>query len=84
MGGCFCNDLRYVAEEFGVELTAIAVDVTVELDGTPLVVTSAIMSVHVETASPGMDISALLKRTEDTSAVTQSVRRGFPVTISPA
>ena len=33
IGGCFCNDLRYVAHATGVELGAISVSATVELEG---------------------------------------------------
>ncbi|MEK1871664.1 MAG: OsmC family protein, partial [Rhizobium altiplani] len=32
LGGCFCNDLRYVAEEMGVLLGRIAVSVVLELE----------------------------------------------------
>ena len=52
IGGCFCNDLRYVADAMGVELETIEVDVSIELDGKPLLVTSATMSVRV-TAGEG-------------------------------
>ena len=38
IGGCFCNDLRYVAHASGVALGAIAVSVTVELSGDPILV----------------------------------------------
>lgn len=54
LGGCFCNDLRYVAEEIGVELAAISVRVSLELDGKPLLATSAHMSVDCQT-SDGSD-----------------------------
>lgn len=47
IGGCFCNDLRYAADAMGIELDAIKVDVAIELDGKPLLVTSATMTVHV-------------------------------------
>jgi organic hydroperoxide reductase OsmC/OhrA len=80
IGGCFCNDLRYVAEELGVDLTAIEVDVNIDLGGTPLQVTSAEMRVHIEAAAQ-VDLDGLIKRTETVSAVTNSVRRGFPVTV---
>ena len=56
IGGCFCNDLRYVAAAMGIELHAIQVDVGLELDGTPLLVTSATMTVHV-TAADGIDVA---------------------------
>lgn len=80
IGGCFCNDLRYVAEELGVDLTTIEVDVSVELEGTPLLATSAEMRVRVEAAAQ-LDLAGLIKRTESVSAVTNSVRRGFPVKV---
>lgn len=41
IGRCFCNDLRYVAEEMGVELGKIAVTVTVNVEGEPWLATSA-------------------------------------------
>ena len=57
IGGCFCNDLRYVADAMGVEVETIEVDVSIELDGKPLLVTSATMSVRV-TAGEGVDVAA--------------------------
>lgn len=33
IGGCFCNDLRFVVHESGVALGRIAVTVSVELEG---------------------------------------------------
>ncbi len=59
IGGCFCNDLRYMAEERGVGIATIAVDVTVTLEGTPLLVTAAEMtaSVSFEDASVMLPIS---------------------------
>ena len=32
LGGCFCNDLRYVASEMNARLDRVAVTVTIELD----------------------------------------------------
>jgi organic hydroperoxide reductase OsmC/OhrA len=49
IGGCFCNDLRYVAAEMGVVPGKIAVSVTVELEGDPLLTTAATMVVICET-----------------------------------
>ena len=83
IGGCFCNDLRYMAEERGVAITEIAVDVTVTLEGAPLLVTFAEMMAHVSFADPAVDAADFVRRTEAVSAVTNSVRQGFPVTISP-
>lgn len=81
IGGCFCNDLRYMAEELEVTLDTIEVDVDVELDGSPIMITSATMNVQVTSATPNIDLVALIRRTESVSAVTNSVRRGFPVAV---
>jgi organic hydroperoxide reductase OsmC/OhrA len=83
IGGCFCNDLRYVADATGVELETIEVDVAIELDGKPLVVTSATMSVHV-TAGEGVDVAEVIRRAEADSTVSNSVRAGFPVKVVAA
>jgi organic hydroperoxide reductase OsmC/OhrA len=48
IGGCFCNDLQYVAHDMGVSMATIAVDVTVTLEGSPLLATQATMRVAVK------------------------------------
>ena len=83
IGGCFCNDLRYVADAMGVELDTIEVDLAIELDGEPLLVTSAIMSVRV-TAAASVDVAEIIRRAEADSTVSNSVRAGFPVTVVAA
>jgi organic hydroperoxide reductase OsmC/OhrA len=83
IGGCFCNDLRYVADAMGVALETIEVDVAIELEGKPLLVTSATMSVHV-TAAEGVDVAEVIRRAEADSTVSNSVRAGFPVTVVAA
>ena len=82
IGGCFCNDLRYIAERRGVEIASIAVDVAIELDGSPPLVTSAKLTVTVEATDFSTDVAALIRLAEADSTVTNSVRRGFPVSIS--
>lgn len=83
IGGCFCNDLRFIAEAMGVDLETIEVDVSIELDGKPLLVTSATLSVKI-TAAAGVDLAEVIRRTEADSTVTNSVRAGFPVTVVAA
>ena len=80
LGGCFCNDLRYVAHEKGVDLGKISVDVTVELDGEPLITTSAAMEVTCETRD-GSDPQEVIAQAKASCMVSNSLRRGFPVTI---
>lgn len=83
IGGCFCNDLRYVAHEVGAQLGGIAVSVALELDGTPLLATAATMTVSCEMLD-GADPQAIIDRATAGSTVANSLIRGFPVTVRPA
>lgn len=80
IGGCFCNDLRYVAETMGVALGRIAVTVTVALEGDPLLATGATMEVSCETLD-GTDAEDVVERAKRSCMVSNSLNRGVPVTI---
>ena len=80
IGGCFCNDLHYVAAAAGVELTDLCVDVTLELSGEPLLATAAHMSVKA-TAAGGADVSAIIAKARADSTVSNSLARGFTVDV---
>lgn len=80
LGGCFCNDLRYVADELGVRIATIAATVTVELDGHPLLATSAVMRVNLAMAD-GSDPGVVIEKARASCMVSNSLRRGFPVSI---
>lgn len=80
IGGCFCNDLRYVAHDLGAELGKIAITVTIELDGDPLLATGAMMNVVCETRD-GSDPGAIIEKAQAICTVSNSVSRGFPVTV---
>ncbi len=80
IGGCFCNDLRYAAHGMGVALGKIAVSVTLELDGEPLLASSATMTVSCETLD-GSDPTPVIERAREISTVANSLRRGMPVQI---
>ncbi|PVE26352.1 oxidoreductase [Microvirga sp. KLBC 81] len=82
IGGCFCNDLYYVAHEMGITLTAVAVDVTVTFDGTPLRATAAAVDIGVEAADEDADLEALIQKAQETSTVSNSISRGIPVSVS--
>ncbi|HWA43254.1 MAG TPA: OsmC family protein [Hypericibacter adhaerens] len=84
LGGCFCNDLYYVAEEMGIALTAVAVDVTVTFEGKPLLATAAALAVSIEAADKNADLDLLLGRAGAVSTVANSVTQGFPVRVSAA
>jgi len=82
IGGCFCNDLYYVAHEMGVRLSSVAVDVTVTFEGSPLLATSAVVQVAIESADDNADLEALVRKAEATSTVSISISRGVPVRLS--
>ena len=83
IGGCFCNDLRYVAHANGVALGKIAVSVTVELAGDPIVATAATMRVACETLD-GSDPERLIEKTRAACMAINSLQRGVPVQVRSA
>ena len=80
IGGCFCNDLRYVAHDLGSDLDTISVSVTVNLEGEPLIATSARMDVNC-TMPDGSDPTAIVEKAKAITMVSNSLARGFPVAI---
>ena len=82
IGGCFCNDLHYVATAEGIELTSLAVDVTLELSGNPLIATAAEMPVSVTAAQPEANVDAIIAKAKADSTVSNSLTRGFPIAVS--
>lgn len=80
IGGCFCNDLRYVAHAMGVGLRSVAVSVTVAMEGDPPLTTSATMEVACETLD-GSDPEPVVARARTSCMVTNSLRQGIPVTV---
>jgi organic hydroperoxide reductase OsmC/OhrA len=80
IGGCFCNDLRYVAHDMGVGLGKIAVSVTIELEGHPLLVASAAMKVSCQTLD-GSDAQTIIDKAKALSTVASSLARGIAVTV---
>ena len=84
IGGCFCNDLHYVAHEMGLRLTSVEVDVTVSFEGSPLLATEAVLRARVSAADKGADIDALIRRAQAVSTVSNSLKRGVPVRFDSA
>ena len=80
IGDCFCNDLRYVAEEMGARLGKIAVTVTLTLEGQPLLATTATMVVACQTLD-GSDPAQIIARAGAISTVSNSLRQGVPVSV---
>jgi len=79
IGGCFCNDLHYVAHEMGVALASIEVDVTVDFEGSPLLATNATVKAEIVARDEGADVDTLIRRAREISTVSNSIQRGVPV-----
>ncbi|MEQ8357531.1 MAG: OsmC family protein [Kiloniellaceae bacterium] len=82
IGGCFCNDLHYVATAQGIELTSLSVDVTLELSGDPPLATAARMAVNATAAEAEADIQAVITQAKATSTVSNSLARGLAVEVA--
>lgn len=81
VGGCFANDLRYVAYQMGVEVGDIAISVDVALDGDPIIATAATMRVSV-TMADGSDPAPVIAQAKAISMAMNSLMRGVPVTVA--
>lgn len=84
IGGCLCNDLHYVAQAMGITLTSLAVEVSVDFDGEPLLATGAEAAIAVTSADPADDLDELVARVRADSTVANSLTRGVPVAIARA
>ena len=82
IGGCFYNDLRYVAEDMGIGLGNIAVTVTIELKGDPLQAAAARMSVLCDTLD-GSDPQRIIDAAKKICMIINSLRKDIPVTVEP-
>jgi organic hydroperoxide reductase OsmC/OhrA len=80
IGGCFSNTLRKVAHEQGVTLSRVEVDVSVDMDGDPLMTTGARMDVVCETAD-GKPASEVIAEARRICMVSQSLAKGFQVSV---
>ncbi|MDI7864820.1 OsmC family protein [Rhizobiaceae bacterium n13] len=81
IGGCLCNDLRYIAHGRGVVLGKIAVSVSVTLEGDPILATSATADITCETLD-GSDPQVVIDAAKDICMAKNSLQRGFPVAIT--
>lgn len=81
IGGCFCNDLRYVGHSRGVAIDEIAVSVTLNLEGEPVMATSAEMVVKCSTRD-GSDPTGIVEEAKASCMVSNSISKGVPVSIS--
>ena len=80
IGSCYCNGIHYIADELGVSVGKILVEVTLELGGDPPIATEAILKASCTTID-GSNPDILIEKAKETSTVSNSLRKGFPVTL---
>jgi organic hydroperoxide reductase OsmC/OhrA len=80
IGGCFCNDLRYVAHAIGVELGTISISVAVELEGDPILATAAAMMVDCKLVD-GSTAHTIIEKANEVCMAINSLKRGIPVQV---
>jgi organic hydroperoxide reductase OsmC/OhrA len=81
IGGCFCNDMQAIADEMGLTIDDLNVNVSIDFAGQPSRASDARMSVECSLAG-GADPSTLIERAKMVTTIGNSLRSGFPVEIS--
>ena len=81
IGGCFCNDLQYVAHDMGILLALVQVGISVTFEGTPMLVKEVTMQVTATPVDTNANVDAVIARAKEISSVSNSLRRGVPVQI---
>ncbi|WP_019280080.1 OsmC family protein [Rhizobium grahamii] len=81
IGGCYCNDLRYVSHDMGREIGEIAVSVTINLDGMPLIASKAEVTVRVQMLD-GSDPAQVIEEAWRVCTVANSLAQGLPVSLT--
>ena len=81
IGGCFCNDLQYVAHDMGILLASVQVGISVTFEGTPMLVKEVTMQVTATPVDTNANVDAVIARAKEISSVSNSLRRGVPVQI---
>jgi len=79
IGGCLCNDLRYVAHQMGITLTSLAVDVDLHFSDEPRLATDADVRIRLESDDPNADLAALIKRAQADTTIGNSLVRGINI-----
>ena len=80
LGGCFCNDVQYVADEMGLTVAELQVTVDVDFAGQPTLATGARMTALC-TLADGSDPTRLLEQARARCTIANSLRAGVPVSI---
>ena len=79
IGGCMCNDLRYVAHKMGISLTSLAVNVALHFSDEPRLVTGADVQIEVASDDPKADLGELVRRAQADTTIGNSLMRGVNI-----
>ena len=82
LGAGYFNQLHFSADDMGLDIVDAQVDVSLEFSDQPLLVTSSEIAVHLKLASGAADEARLLAHAQEESTISNSVARGFPVSIT--
>ncbi|MDJ0958154.1 MAG: OsmC family protein [Arenicellales bacterium] len=82
IGAGYCNQIRFSAVALDVEVSALSVDVEIDVEGNPPLVVSATINVRVDVDGDPKNRERLLAHAESESSISNSVTHGFPVKIS--
>ena len=78
LGGCFWNDLHYLAHAAGVPLSVGGVEAAVELAGNPPRVVRAQITARLSGA-PDATLREIFAAAGETSTIASSLRPAFPI-----
>jgi uncharacterized OsmC-like protein len=79
IGGCLCNDLRYVAHKMGINLTSLAVNVALHYADEPRLVSDADVQIKVEADDPKADLAELVRCARADTTIGNSLLRGINI-----
>lgn len=84
VGACYCNNLFYAAEERGLTIKSVAIEVTGRWTEEPMVSEGIVISPKVEAEASEAEILDLMTHANDVSTVGNSLRQGVSVTLGSA
>ncbi len=82
IGGCYCNDIFREADNRGIKVRSVQVDVEGDWGGDPVRAQDVIFSVRVEAEASESEIRDLITHTDQVAEIPNSLRLGTPVTLT--
>ena len=83
VGACYCNNLFHAADERGVTIRSVEIEVSGTWTEEPMVSEGIVISAKVAADAGEAEILDLMSQANDASTVGNSLRQGIPVTLGP-